>query len=484
LLKNWASKLFDQNIIKLIENRTRQEDAHSVIDDPFISAILNADALGDTALVERALKDLKLRLLLSDQVAPNTQTNIYSTLQKLMRDEQNKFGYLITYLFDDTHLRIYSKLQPLVCNLRYCEIQYISDSPNNLLMDYQSARTLKDMSAFFPCFDSENKRTSLMIRTNRETFIINEKNLFLYGLYFLGVANPDRTWSILEKAWGSISETQPAYFQAAIHDLMDKIHTGDIADSGTIAQAIQADKPISWLMLLPGHIVSMSIHQDTCILTNLGGSLNLKTGETDGNPLTGKRIMRLRPEDKTLWTPDFIQSLQTAQPDAIRQIFQLPLIGLIQYKGQKRSNCAGTHPKSIWEDQLLYAHIQHLAHDNPEKPVSAYFQDIFPLDQALPAIIQHRDLIKSHLKPAFEAFKTLTLTARQQVLASFQADDHASDFLADQFLLGLRKVKAGVKTVITEKEAQIEAKHSMSRLIGTAKATIRKMQDNLDHLDD
>jgi len=250
---------------------------------------------------------------------------------------------------------------------------------------------------------------------------------------FAGASNPDHVWAALEKAWENVRDQAPQYMKDAIEDLIQTIHTGDMHNIQKIKDRIDGNRPVSFLLHLPKHMISISICEDVGIITNFGGVLNLSSGECAAstfNPLTGKRIIQLSPEHKACLTPDCIASLQLGDQSAIKCIFEIPVIGFIQYKGQKRGNCAGTHPKSIWEDQLLFAQIRDM---HQQKGIAIAFHQLFVDHPEI--IIQHSKLVQSSLKPALRIFKTLTLKVREQTKQDFEKDENIAQFLSRQLEL-------------------------------------------------
>jgi len=290
-----------------------------------------------------------------------------------------------------------------------------------------------------------------------------------------GTANPDRMWATLEQAWVEIADELPessAYFKDSVDDLIDRIHTGAISDAKKIAHAIKHNKPVSFIVELPNHVMSISVYDNVLIFTNLGGGFDLKTGDQIAdNSCLGKRIIQLRPADKARLTAECIQSLQICESKAIKTIFKMPVIGFIRYKGQKRGNCAGTHPKSIWEDQLWFAHIQKME----QRPL-AFFKELFQGIEPNGGFksIQRQDLFKTRLEPAVEVFKMLTLTARKAVARQWTQDEHAVAFLSSQLKLAL-----GDSTNDQQAEQSATAIHvAVTRIV---KSTLTRMLANQMH---
>jgi len=264
-----------------------------------------------------------------------------------------------------------------------------------------------------------------------------------------GLGNPDRMWANLEQAWTKIAHKSPEYFKNSIDALIQKIHTGHVADATEIANAIKNNNPISFIISLTEHVMNVGVYDNVLVFTDLGGCLNLKTGDQqDDNDFKGKRIIRLSEEDKTRITVEFIRDLQTCALDVIEKIFKMPVIGLIEYKGQKQGNCAATHAKSVWEDQLWFAHIQAI-----NQSPSAFFEELFgeiePSNEF--KCMKRQDLFQTRLEPAVEIFKMLTLEARKQVADQFIKDEHAIAFLSNQLKLHL------AETINDEQADQIAA---------------------------
>jgi len=410
-------------------------------------------------------------------------------------------------------------IAPLLTNTFALNIQGAKHQNQASAMDLVSARRLAQLAALFPLSSPEINNLDA----------ICENHSFLKSVFQDGLACPDPIWAILERSWGLIADQQPAYLKKPIEDLTMAIHSGAIADAQQIVDAITSNQPVSFIIdtsfnnQFMNHIMSISIYNDTLIFTNLGGAMHLVTGEADEhNPLAGKRIIQF--SDKNDLTADFIRSLQLAEDRALEKIFAMPVVGFIHYKGQKRGNCAGTHPKSIWEDRLLFTQAQQIDPENPTRAIQALFQDgqqrfqlieifnqiILPeiganepiqtLDEAnkiidtyadqfeadyvdqiktmikqLQAIqspvILHQDLTQSAFKPAYQTFKALTLEARRQTLRDFQADTNRDSFLATQLQLAQPKA-------YSDYTAEMTAQAINNQIIQEAQQTIERMEQN------
>jgi len=413
---------------------------------------------------------------------------------------------------------------PLLSNLFFSNIHTLPDDIQPSSADLKSAKKLLQMTALFPLTTIDAVKSDNFFQSNP----------FLEFVFKDGGSSPDRIWAALEETWADMQLQTARPFQDAIQDLIESIHSGAIADHNQIAAAIQDNRPVSFLIhtshnkSLRPHIMSVSIDKNVMIFTNLGGLIDLHTGtaliKNDLQTLSGKRIIQLDDESKQYLTPDCIKSLQMGDLNALKVIFDMPVIGLIDFKGQKRGNCAGTHPKSIWEDRLLLTQAQQLNPDHPidvfkelfrdhpqrfqkfsffEKKIakvispdikintlediegfiekykssrlsSAYIENltktIAPLKNVQHPVILHEDLATSPLQPAYQTFKSLTLTTRKQILADFKQDTHAIDFLAGQ-------LKQGIPS---EGEATQKAQTIYDQSIQAAEETITRMEANLN----
>jgi len=336
-----------------------------------------------------------------------------------------------------TDLESHMKFKPLLTNLR--GLYQLSEKINLSKDDLKSAQHLHALSALFPLKEDS-------------------------GQYI-----PDQMWAMLEKAWEAIVDRVPDYFKDPIQNFIHTIHVGRVADATAIAQSIRDNKPVSFIVQLPHHTMSVSIDDDVLIFTNLGGDLNLQTGEKINGSILGKRMIHLNVRDKELLTTDFIQSLQACEDRALEKVFQMSVLGYIQCKGQKRGNCAGTHPKSIWEDQLLFAQIQELKASSKGMTTSSFFQALFKKHP----IINHEKLIESPFRPAYQTFKALTLAVRKQILDEFESDQHVFSFLCHQ-----------VKTSMSDEKARLHITQFMNEVKKIAQETIQKMETHALELED
>jgi len=241
---------------------------------------------------------------------------------------------------------------PLLSNLFFFNIHPLADDIQPSAADLKSAKKLLQMTALFPL-------TTIDVVKSDNLF---QSHPFLEFVFKDGGSSPDRIWAALEATWTNMQLQTARPFQDAIQDLIEWIHSGAIADHNQIAAAIQDNRPVSFLIhtshnkSLSPHIMSVSIDKNVMIFTNLGGLIDLHTGtvliKNGLQTLTGKRIIQLDDESKQYLTPELIKDLQMGDLNALKVIFDMPVVGLIDFKGQERGNCAGTHPKSIWEDRL------------------------------------------------------------------------------------------------------------------------------------
>jgi len=401
------------------------------------------------------------------------QKGNYEILQLITRHLLTDFNIIHDKEFDD-------HLKPLFTNLNIFHLLHQDGFLLPSEKDFRSMSYLMQMAAFFhnPPLDMRNPSRFANWNTSvlKYFFDIRSDGVEIMGKG--GVANPDHVWHALEQAWEKIGHQQPDHFQSSIEVLTNTIHTGAVADPYQIATHIVQGASVSFIVYLPRHAMSVSIKDDVLIFTNLEGGISILQEMTGFNAFAGKHIIRLNPEDKKLLTVDFIKGLQNCDQQVLKHLSGMPLLGCIQYKGQKRGNCAGTHPKSIWEDQLMFAHIQHLQADQLETPISAYFYELFNLarDRSEPKVVQHQDLIRSRLKPAYEVFKALTLETRKQTLAAFQADDHAVQFLSQQLAMAHKDQ--------TTDSYELLSTDIKTKIIRNAENTIQRMENNLGFLGD
>jgi len=447
--------------------------------------------------------------------------NNYAMVQLLVRCERinllfkNGDGRTIRSFIDPNETTYNRQLVPLLINAPVLGIRHPQYQHSSNHADLKSARYLNQMAVLFP----------LTPITDQKHF---DRSRFLLQAVKNPSASPDRCWHALEQAWEAISLHQPDYFQPAIRDLQKAIQTGAVSDACQIADHIEKNQPVSFLVLRPDHVMSISICHDRLIFTNLGGSLDLHTGKIgDNSSFTGKRIIKLDAKSKAALTPVFLQSLMDGNPKALKAIFELLVQGVISHMGQKRGNCASEHPKSIWEDRLLFAQAQQIDPDQPslawdklfeDKPshfrvielINNYcvrlIKDLYPnenpslvsnLDEAMEFIQKYQaklpielglaikakikllkdvsypvilaeDLKDSDFLPSYATFKQLTLTAREQALAVFKDDPHAIPFLAQQFLMS-----RGLK----QDEAIQLAQDMFNQIIEEAHITLKHMKD-------
>jgi len=426
---------------------------------------------------------------------------------------RNLLGLIYYYIKFRSTRRL---IEPLTANMGWIFSLSAQKDTSTHCAHLKSARCLHEMAVLFQLKEIFHQIPNSLCKYNH----------FLQDVLKDGLGSPDRIWQRLEHVWTSLSDI-PQHFQGAIESLISDIHTGAIADAQQIANSIKNNKPVSFIVFKSDHIMSMSIQGNVLILTNLGGSVDLHTGKFGHNiHFAGKRIVRLDEQAKALFTADFVKSLQDCQSGAMKKIFALPVQGVITYPGQKRGNCGASHPKSIWEDQLLLAQARYLCPNRPEHAFEALFKDgpknfhfytymnkkwlpfieqrcpgqkLLPINSIqglkdfmdrygnqLPKtsrkrlskkiknlekiqypVITHEDLEKTEFNTAYHTFKQLTLAIRQSVLNDFKQDSYAQSFLADQIQLN---------SSLGPHAAEQLALDVYNRILGQANETIDRMQ--------